>query len=182
MIEPLPGETWRPAPGYEGLYEVSDFGRVYAHARERQCGHPGSTPQRRPGYLLKPNPVGNPRTHLAVALTKDGKRRHLKVHRLVLSAFVGPCPLGLESLHWDDDPTNNRLTNLRYGTRSQNLKDRVRNGRHHNTRKTHCPANHEYTPENTYEPRPGKRACRECNRIRLRARRQSQTARKEVAA
>jgi hypothetical protein len=50
------------------------------------------------------------------------------VHQLVLLAFRGPCPSGMECLHNDDVKNNNELTNLRYGTRSENNKDRVRTG------------------------------------------------------
>lgn len=98
----------------------------------------------------------------------DKKRRDFKVHRLVMEAFVGPCPEGLEVLHWDDNPANNHLSNLRYGTRSENVKDRVRNGIHHFASRTHCLRGHEFTLENTYNPpgHPTKRMCRKCCHIR----------------
>lgn len=169
-IDPLPGENWLPIPGYEGLYEISDHGRIYAHPRQRQCGHPGSTPQRRPGRLLKPNPVGNPRTHLAVAFTAlDGRRRHVKVHHLVLEVFIGPRPEGMKGLHWDDDPNNNHVSNLRWGTSSDNQLDRVRLGTHHMANRTHCSNGHEFTSENTYwhTRKPSghmRRHCRQCMR------------------
>lgn len=176
-VEALVGERWSEVSGYAGLYAISDHGRVYAHARSRQCGHAGSAPQWRPGELLKPNPVGNPRTHLAIALTKDGVRRHFKVHHLVLEAFVEPRPAGLKGLHWDDDPNNNHVSNLRWGTSSDNQKDRVRLGTHHMANRTHCPQLHEYTPENTYHPpgRPTRRHCRECMRDNNRRRRRAAT-------
>jgi hypothetical protein len=47
---------------------------------------------------------------------------------LVLEAFAGPRPDGMDALHRDDNPTNNRFDNLRWGTRSDNLFDAVRNG------------------------------------------------------
>jgi hypothetical protein len=79
---------------------------------------------------------------------------------------VGPRPEGLEGCHWNDDPTDNRVDNLRWGTRSANVLDSVRNGTHHMARRTHCPQGHAYTPENTYlYPPDGRRACRECRRI-----------------
>jgi hypothetical protein len=53
------------------------------------------------------------------------------VHRLVLSAFVGPCPEGCITRHLDDDRTNNHLTNLRWGTQVENVQDARRNGRRH---------------------------------------------------
>lgn len=93
----------------------------------------------------------------------DGvKPRHHQIHRLVLRAFVGPCPEGMEVLHADDDPMNNNLGNLRYGTRSENQYDRVRNGIHHQANKTHCPHGHEYTEANTCRKRTGKRVCKTC--------------------
>jgi hypothetical protein len=57
-----------------------------------------------------------------------GKLRILYVHRLVLEAFVGPCPQGMECLHDDGNTSNNRLSNLCWGTRIENAKDRDRHG------------------------------------------------------
>ncbi|WP_078336616.1 HNH endonuclease signature motif containing protein [Mycobacteroides franklinii] len=172
-------EQWRPVsiPQYSHLYLVSDHGRVWVHGRDVYCGHPGAAPIRRPGHFLKPNPVGRQRTHLSVALTADGQCRHFKVHRLVMGAFVGPCPEGLEVLHWDDNPRNNKLTNLRYGTRSQNVKDQVRNGIHHLARRTHCIHGHEFTPENTYRApgSPTKRHCKACWKARKSSNRNTTT-------
>lgn len=59
----------------------------------------------------------------------SGQGRSHRVHVLVALAFLGPCPQGMEVLHWDDDPMNKKLSNLRYGTRGDNLRDAVRNGR-----------------------------------------------------
>ena len=81
-------------------------------------------------------------THKEIALnTKRGKhaykRVHLShkgvakyelVHRLVLEAFVGPCPKGMQTLHADDDPANNRLSNLSWGTPKRNHDTINRNG------------------------------------------------------
>jgi hypothetical protein len=103
-------EEWRPVVGYEDHYEVSDFGRVRNLYTERK---------------LKPRCVRYPH----VALYKHGKITEHTVHRLVLAAFVGLCPEGMQGLHKDDVKTNNRLTNLYYGTASQNQKDSRANGR-----------------------------------------------------
>jgi len=51
------------------------------------------------------------------------------VHRLVMFAYVGPCPAGHEVLHYDGDKQNNNLSNLRYGTRKENMEDMRRHGR-----------------------------------------------------
>ncbi len=59
----------------------------------------------------------------------DKKRIH--VHRLVLEAFVGPCPEGMECRHLDGDRTNNRLENLAWGTRKENTADSMRHGTFH---------------------------------------------------
>jgi hypothetical protein len=50
------------------------------------------------------------------------------VHKLVLLAFVGPNPPKYECLHANGDPADNRLVNLRWGTRSENIQDAVRHG------------------------------------------------------
>lgn len=73
-------------------------------------------------------------------------------------------------LHWDDDPRNNRVENLRYGTARDNQLDLIRNGKNHYRNRTHCAQGHEFTPENVYRPpsRPSKRMCRTCIRDRSR--------------
>lgn len=54
------------------------------------------------------------------------------IHRLVLEAFVGPCPEGLQSCHDPDpDPSNNNLSNLRWGTPKENMADKMRLNRQH---------------------------------------------------
>lgn len=61
-------------------------------------------------------------------LSEDGIRTTVAVHRLVLEAFVGPCPEGMEACHNDGDTTNNRLDNLRWDTRKGNHADRKKHG------------------------------------------------------
>lgn len=56
------------------------------------------------------------------------KRKPMFVHRLVLEAFVGPCPEGMEACHNDGDCTNNRLENLRWDTRLSNIHDKQAHG------------------------------------------------------
>src|SRR5699024_6464865 len=84
------------------------------------------------------------------------------VHRLVLEAFVGPCPDGMEACHWDDDKTNNHVSNLRWATQSDNMHDRVRNGRHQLASLPHCKRGHEFNEANTYISTSGYRSCRAC--------------------
>ena len=150
-------ERWLPVPGYEGVYEVSDLGRVRSMDRLDSRG------RKRRGRVLSPRKTT--RDHRSISLCLNAVSRSFQVHHLVLTAFVGPRPEGLEGCHWDDDPTNNCLSNLRWDTRSANVRDSVRNGTHHMARVTHCPEGHAYTPENTYVYPRGNRACRECRRI-----------------
>lgn len=116
MTEP---ENWKPVVGHEGAYEVSDLGRVRSLERRvrlvtRQAGE---TTRRVPERVLRPGATQS--GHLSVAIGKNNSRA---VHQIVMQAFVGPCPDGCEVLHLNHDPADNRLANLRYGTRSENLK------------------------------------------------------------
>lgn len=115
--------------------------------------------------ILRPTP--NLDGYPVVLLYSDGRRPSHKVAALVMLAFVGPLPPGLETRHLDGDHhNNNRLTNLAYGTRSENQLDRVRHGTNPNAAKTHCPASHPYDAENTYWHQGRYRKCRTCRRDR----------------
>jgi hypothetical protein len=114
-------EIWKPAPGIAG-YEASDTGRVRSIDREIVLSTGRRYFQR--GRVLKAGLASS--GYLTVM---PGRAHGSKcVHSLVLLSFVGPCPAGQEGLHWDDVKLNNKLSNLRYGTRSQNMLDSVRNG------------------------------------------------------
>ena len=95
-------ETWKPVVGYEGLYEVSDWGRVKS-LNFNNTGKEG---------MLKPNPNG--KGYLCVGLCNNGNQETCKVHILVMRAFVGECPEGYEVDHYDWNPENNMLENLSY--------------------------------------------------------------------
>lgn len=147
-------ERWRPVEGADG-YEVSNLGRVRSW---RKVGQPaGRAPS--PRILATTRPNG----YVEVRLSVTGRRKGYYVHRLVMDAFVGPLPAGLETRHLDGDPENNRLDNLQYGTRSENRVDRLTHGTDFQKNKTHCPANHPYSPENTSLNKAGHRRCRECH-------------------
>jgi HNH endonuclease len=78
--------------------------------------------------------------YLSVTLWTNRVPTRKFVHRLVLEAFVGPCPTGLECRHLDGDPSNNRLDNLRWGTRLENVADTIRHGRRRTSSKPSVPS------------------------------------------
>jgi hypothetical protein len=107
--EQPPAEEWKDIPGFPG-YQASTLGRT-----------------RSPRKILKPSPTS--RGYLSVVLYRDGKQNSRLVSRLVLEAFVGPCPPGCEARHvLTNDKADNRLANLAWGTRRENAADRVRHG------------------------------------------------------
>jgi len=91
-----------------------------------------------------------PNTHgyLRVRPYIRGKQRDIPVHGLVLEAFVGPKPKGKEARHLNGDKTDNRIENLKWGTRSENSRDQIRHGTAKCLRQ-YGVANHNYkiTPE-----------------------------------
>lgn len=148
-------ETWRPIPGYEGSYSVSDIGRIRRDARSKGT---------RAGRILNPGVKGGYRV---VALHVNGVPRPLRVHRLVALAFVG-APARADSLvrHLDGDSLNNCASNLAYGSHHDNKQDELRHGRNFQSNKTECSNGHLYTPQNTYIRPDGARDCRVCRRLR----------------
>lgn len=130
MPEPivdLPGELWKPIVGYEGLYEVSNKGRVKSLGRPAPSKMTSALYQYQP-RVMRPtlDEQGRPRVQLSAG---DHQRRMVFVHKLVLTAFVGPRPAGLMCCHYNDDSTDNRLANLRWDTPEANYRDAVRNGK-----------------------------------------------------
>ncbi|MBM4587599.1 hypothetical protein GS507_05245 [Rhodococcus hoagii] len=150
-------ESWRPVPGYEGSYEVSNHGQV------RGLDRYGSDGRRVAGRVLTPGRHHRDR-HLQVNLCKDGVARTTLLHRLVLEAFVGPCPDGSVACHWDDDPDNNHVDNLRWGTLEDNARDAVRNKKTPASTMTHCTRGHAFAGDNL--ARGGRRRCLACVRAR----------------
>lgn len=115
-------ELWKDIPGYEGKYQVSNLGRVRSLDRYiTQIGH-GGTPFTRliRGKTLKPGKYCKS-GHLSVVLGKGMPGR--PVHQLVALAFYGPPPEKCDVRHLNGNPQDNRLENLAYGSRSQNILD-----------------------------------------------------------
>jgi hypothetical protein len=100
-------EVWQHVPGSEGRYEVSSRGQVWSNRTNRLL----SLSIANTGYI---------QVNIA------GSVRH--VQRLVLEAFIGPCPYGHEACHGNGVRTDNRLENLRWDTRKGNMADASRHG------------------------------------------------------
>lgn len=119
-------EEWRPVVGYEGLYEVSDHGRVRSVARVVVMRNGVPRPIRERLLKAHVKEYG----HRSVALSKNGVEMTYGVHRLVLLTFGGPPPFPeAATRHIDGDPTNNHPSNLCWGSAADNMADRGRHGR-----------------------------------------------------
>lgn len=166
-----PPEKWRQVPGFDGRYEVSNWGKV--RSNEATFYDKIGRRRRMPGRTLKATIV--PEGYSKVWLFSSGGKSYLYVHRLVLEAFVGACPDGFYGCHWDDDKGHNCVGNLRWAHPSENNRDAVRNGTHGMSNRTHCPQGHPYSEENTYEYFHGGvnvRRCKLCTNARGRYYRQ----------
>jgi len=98
-------------------------------------------------------------------------RRGVLAHRLSYAAFNGSVSEGMSICHTCDNPSCVNPIHLFEGTCADNTRDCVIKGRHvsHNSKKTHCPAGHPYTVDNTYVSKQGGRHCKACDRARSRA-------------
>lgn len=104
-------EIWKPVEGYEGLYEISNLGRVKSLSRQKQLNKYVKTIDER---IMKQSL--NKRGYMYVRLTKNGVQRAYRVHRLVAAAFV-ENPDNLPHVnHIDFNRTNNRADNLEWIT------------------------------------------------------------------
>ena len=153
-------EIWKPVVGFEGLYEVSDQGRVRSLPRKGASGSRYYGGGYLKGHALKWG-------HIYVTLRRPGAKAYKNsVHRIVLEAFVGPCPEGMEGCHNNGNAGDNRLENLRWDTHSENMKDVVRHGNHPLSKKERCPRGHLLSEPNLIESskRRGSRGCKACLR------------------
>lgn len=109
-------EIWKPVDGYQGLYEVSNLGRVRSVDRFRKQKNNSKAPVK--GKLLKPSLGKN--GYLRVALSKNGTVKFKNIHRLVSEAFI-QNPNNLPCVnHKDENKTNNKASNLEWCTKEYN--------------------------------------------------------------
>lgn len=120
LNDDLVRETWKAIPGFDGIYEASDMGRIRSFSPMSRIGN---------GILRQHDCSG----YLRVSLYRKGVHRPklYLVHRMVLLAFVGECPPGQQTRHLNGNSKDNRLTNIKWGTRKENARDRLRHGRFH---------------------------------------------------
>lgn len=111
-------EQWKPVVGWEELYEVSDQGRVRSIS--------DANPNTYVGRLRIISAARDGRRR--ITLCRNTKQHTYLLHRLVADAFLGPRPVGKEVNHIDGDPTNNRIENLEYVTRAENMLHAYRTG------------------------------------------------------
>ena len=108
-------EIWKDIAGYDGLYQVSNLGRVKSLPRYRNAIHPYITRER----ILSPRKTKN--GYVKVLLSGDTHRQYL-IHRLVAEAFI-PNPNNYGEInHKDEDKSNNAVNNLEWCTRSYNIR------------------------------------------------------------
>lgn len=121
-------EVWKAVVGYEGIYEVSNFGRVASLERVNARGQIVSSRIK----ATKPNNRG----YIQINLSKDGKQEYRLLHRIVAEAFI-PNPEGLPQVnHKDEDKNNNSANNLEWCTNMYN--------RHYGTGLERAICNHNY--------------------------------------
>ena len=114
-------EVWRDVKGYEGLYQVSNMGRVKSLGRKDRFGRVIKE------RILEPAVTHN--GYLRVGLHVDGKQKMLRVHRLVCEAFHENPDNKSEVNHVNENKTDNRACNLEWSTRTENCNHGSRNER-----------------------------------------------------
>jgi hypothetical protein len=117
----LDGLELRDIPGAKGKYKSGADGNIYSYVRSSRKWAEGGDPDKPRKMSLCPDNNG----HLTTAIM--GK--HFKAHTLVILAWQGPKPAGMECRHKDGVKSNVRPDNLEYGTRSQNYWDSIRHGK-----------------------------------------------------
>lgn len=115
-VTSMPNEEWRDITGYEGRYQISNFGRVKSLARKGSGCRNEDMILKQTIRTVKHSPTYS---KLAVFLRKDGRFKNFLVHRLVANAFIGDEDKEID--HIDGNPQNNYYLNLRYVSHRENL-------------------------------------------------------------
>lgn len=118
-------EIWKQIPSFEGMYEASSLGRI--RSVPRTVKYTGGSDRVLQGKVLKVH-LRFRDGYARVDFCVNGVRIPIPVHQAVALTFRGPCPLGQEIRHKNGKQSNNRATNLSYGTKVQNAADKIRHG------------------------------------------------------
>lgn len=114
-------ESWKDIKGYEGLYQVSNLGRVRSLDRYKTSrGRYGIIKARIKGMLLKPGL--NHDGYYTVGLSKNGKSKTLRVHRIVAETFIENKENKMQVNHIDGNKLNNNINNLEWCTCKENIR------------------------------------------------------------
>jgi hypothetical protein len=132
-------EQWIDVVGYEGLYMISDLGRI--KRLPRVVHQPDGKQYQIYEKVLSPG-AGKSK-YLSIRLTNGDIVSTVYIHQIVLCAFVGPCPEGMQACHCDGDRQNNKASNLRWDTIKANHADK----RMHGT--SNCGDRHPFSKLNT---------------------------------
>lgn len=116
-------EIWKDIKGYEGLYQISNFGRIKSLPKKRINGTNF--------YIQKEKILKlqlKTKRYLGINLTKNKMHKNFLVHRLVAEAFIDN-PYDLPQVnHKDCNKLNNNINNLEWCTQEENLNHALRNG------------------------------------------------------
>ena len=110
-------EIWKDIKGWEGLYQVSNKGRVKSLSRFHNAIHPYITKER----ILRPRVCGKGREYLSVSLNKDNCIKQKRIHILVAEAFIHNPNNYTEINHKDENKGNNCVENLEWCSRTYNV-------------------------------------------------------------
>ena len=157
-------EVWKPIPGFEGIYEISNLGRVMA--LERVVTFTDGRKRKYPKRLRK---ISVARGYPSIGLTDStGYSKNYLLHRILAHVFIQPITGEDIVRHLNDIPSDYRLSNLAVGTQQENIDDLMRNGNHFQASKKECKHGHPFDEENTRISKQGGRLCRTCLNARAR--------------
>lgn len=117
-------EIWKPIKGYEGLYEVSNLGNIKSVKRKAKNRGKGKRIIRE--RILKPS-MDRPNGYYQIKLSKNGKLKTFKIHKLVIEHFLNKISKGLVVNHIDGNKLNNNINNLEICTQKDNIRHAIDN-------------------------------------------------------